>query len=726
MFANFYDIVVVTDPRFQGGTNAAIAAEVTAAVQAGYKVALVAYEASNIRQPFPINARLAKLIDTGQLTVIVPGTAVHCMLSILHNPLTAGLLPLTPLQIKAEKRLVVVHHPPLDANGTPYYDHAACDRNAQELLAGPVEWVPVGPNARSGFDYLEDAPKLLSFDWPNVIDFDAWRGSSQHPRRETLTIGRHSRPDLRKFPDNRERFTAVYGTDPNVRVDLLGCPRELRDLLHPVARSWTLRPFGSMPVRNYLDQLDVFVYYHRSDWVEAFGYAVLEAMARGVPCVLPPSLAPSFGDAARIAEPKDALEAARELAENPEPARQAGFELIHQRHSYETVRKRLRTMVGAPAKKKTTSSAISSTTPGVLLISTNGIGMGHIARSIAVARRLQEPIRPVLVTMSQGAAVAAEFGYHVEFIPYHNYLGVDSVVWNRSLREELLALVDAFDARAVVFDGNSPFQGMLDAMSLRPHVWSIWSRRGMWQKNTGAEFINREAHFDAVLEPADIAEAFDDGPTPQSVSRTRKVSPILMLDPSEQLTKALARKELGLSEDATTILLQLGGGNNFDMRLCRNLVLNHLANRPDVQIVLLDWKISPTTLEIELPANALRLSTFPIARYLNAFDATVSAVGYNSFHEATAAALPAIYIPNENPSQDNQLARAAFAARHGAAFLARHDRPEQLIAALEQLMVPAHREVMSSAAKTLVFENGSIQAADLITQLVNCNRGAKD
>jgi len=246
----------------------------------------------------------------------------------------------------------------------------------------------------------------------------------------------------------------------------------------------------------------------------------------------------------------------------------------------------------------------------------------------------------------------------------------------------------------------------------------------MWRKNTGAEFMAREKQFDAVLEPGDIAEAFDDGPTPQSISRTRKVPPILMLDSSEQLPKTLARQELGLAEDVTTILIQLGGGNNFDMRLCRNLVLQYLADRTDIQIVLLDWKISPTTLENELPTNAVRLSTFPAARYLNAFDATISAVGYNSFHEATAAGLPAIYIPNENPSQDNQLARAAFAARHGAAILVRHDRPEELIAALENILIPDNRDAMSLAAKSLAFENGALKAAELVTQLVNCNRGA--
>lgn len=81
--------------------------------------------------------------------------------------------------------------------------------------------------------------------------------------------------------------------------------------------------------------------------------------------------------------------------------------------------------------------------------------MGYLTRTIAIARRLQSAVRPILVTMSQGASVAQEFGLHVEFIPFHNFLGVDPTVWNAALREEILALIDCHGARVVVFDGNS-------------------------------------------------------------------------------------------------------------------------------------------------------------------------------------------------------------------------------------------------------------------------------
>ncbi len=718
-----FDIIVVTDPRFQGGTSSAVAAEIMAATRAGYRVGLVSYEAANLRQPFPFNSRLRRLVDRKDLTPIFPGTPVHCTLAILHNPFVAGLEPVEPLNIIAQKRLVIAHHPPIDALGCPSYDLEATIRNAQEILGGAADWGPVGPNARAAFRTCPNAPDLLAQDWSNVIDFDAWRHVPPVRAASRVTIGRHARADLRKLPGSRDEFVKIYGDGSKANVDLLGCAPQSLSMLAPILPNWTLRPFGQMPVRDYLDGLDAFVYYHRNDWIEAFGYAIIEAMARGVPCVLPPSFAPSFAEAAQIVPLDDAFDAAMSVAENPHALRDAGYDLIHDNHSFDAVARRLQDLIGPPAKEVSTAARHPKPDPAVLFISTNGIGMGHLTRTIAMARRIQAPLKPVLVTMSRGAAVAEDFGLHVDFIPYHNYLGVDETTWNAALRDEMKALIDGHGARVVVFDGNSPFQGLLDALAERPHVWSIWSRRGMWRANSNPQFVKREKHFDAVIEPRDLASAFDVGPTASSTNLTRFVDPIRLLDRHEILPKDVGRAQLGLAANTTTFLIQLGGGNNFDMRLIRDLTLRHLGNRPDVEVVILDWKISSTALPETLPANTKSVSTFPISRYLNAFDATVSAVGYNSFHEAIDAGLPAILVPNENPSQDDQLARANFAARHGAALVARRDQPENLIAALQTILDPEKRLEMVRACERMTCPNGAVQAADIIRNFAQCNRG---
>ena len=85
-----------------------------------------------------------------------------------------------------------------------------------------------------------------------------------------------------------------------------GVDARLSEQLAPWPANWTFQPFGHGGISEFLTGLDVYSYYHGRRWIEAFGYNVLEALASGLPTVLPPSFAPLFGEAALYAEPAEA------------------------------------------------------------------------------------------------------------------------------------------------------------------------------------------------------------------------------------------------------------------------------------------------------------------------------------------------------------------------------------------------------------------------------------
>ena len=60
-----------------------------------------------------------------------------------------------------------------------------------------------------------------------------------------------------------------------------------------------------MDPREFLAQLDFFVYYHHPAWLEAFGRNILEALASGLPAILPAHFRSLFSDAAIYAEPAE-------------------------------------------------------------------------------------------------------------------------------------------------------------------------------------------------------------------------------------------------------------------------------------------------------------------------------------------------------------------------------------------------------------------------------------
>jgi UDP:flavonoid glycosyltransferase YjiC (YdhE family) len=238
----------------------------------------------------------------------------------------------------------------------------------------------------------------------------------------------------------------------------------------------------------------------------------------------------------------------------------------------------------------------------------------------------------------------------------------------------------------------------------------------MWRPGAGRDTVDRTSHFDAVIEPRDIAESYDRGLTSYWRQRTFAVEPILLHEPGELSGRDAVRAELGLDPDRPALLLQLGSGNNYDYGEVVRLACAH-AWRCNVQVAVAEWLISEAELSA-LPGDVLRLRTY-------AFDGVISAVGYNSFHELIAYGVPAIFIPNEHPAMDDQLMRAQFAARRGLGLCVRTCELYRLRAAIDRLLDPDERDRMTSRCRALAFANGAGAAARLIEEMaigISANR----
>ena len=354
------------------------------------------------------------------------------------------------------------------------------------------------------------------------------------------------------------------------------------------------------------------------------------------------------------------------------------------------------------------------------MVSSNGVGVGHLTRMLAIARRCPAPLEPVFLTFSQAVRIVREQGFLAEYLPFHTYLRCDIGRWNEFLRKELNELISFYDPRVLVFDGHVPYGGLVGAIDDNPQLTSIWCRRGMWGAHRGAETIKRERHFDAVIEPGDLAESFDRGLTTQYRDRTRPVGPVRLLDPGDMLGRDEARRALDLRPDGPAALVLLGAGNNYDYELIRKVVLARLQRAGNVQIVAAEWLIAERP--VPLPEHIIRLVDYPISPYFAAFDLAVSAVGYNSFHELLFAGVPTIFVPNENPQQDDQLARAAFAESHGLGFCVRRSAVYRLGAAIDRLLDPEVRASIRARCTTLAVPNGALEAARIIEEMAYARR----
>lgn len=350
----------------------------------------------------------------------------------------------------------------------------------------------------------------------------------------------------------------------------------------------------------------------------------------------------------------------------------------------------------------------------VLFIAENLNGIGHVARTIAIGRRLKRK-RGIILSTCRAVHHAADFGLHPEHFPDPITSNCEPAKWNEWLAVRIDMLCRSFGVDVIAFDGNFPYSGVLSAIDGRRDVRSLWIRRGLWADTPqDRQNMKAAAAFDEIIEPSDFAESIDSGPASRSSLPVRKFPPVLLVDPAEAPARGKACEALGISAGDTNILVQLGSGNNRDVSMVLDAVGALAERHPGVQLFMAK---NPLSQAVAGYSPRLRLiSAFPMAYYYNAFDFAVSAAGYNSYHEVLFGRLPTIFIPNERKDMDNQPGRAAFAVEKG---LARCAKPNagSVVAEMEHMLRPAARAKIAKALSRMRLRNGAQPIADHLDSL---------
>lgn len=359
------------------------------------------------------------------------------------------------------------------------------------------------------------------------------------------------------------------------------------------------------------------------------------------------------------------------------------------------------------------------TKPAVIMITSNGIGAGHLIRASAIARRLVTNARPVILSMAYSVIeVANSLGIECEYVPGRDKGLMNRRLWDRYLRDRLIALIDETDARVVTFDGVVPYPGILAAKFKRPEVNFIWIRRGMWQQKPQGLALNFQSKLmDYVIEPGDVARSYDFGPTKDRYESIL-TRPVSLYNKENSLTKEKARDFLGIKQDTPAALVQIGvGEKDQDERL--SAVLRGLSNWPNLQIIMTKEPINsegksllPTGIEVKV------IRHFPLADVIHAFDAIVCAAGYNSVHEVIPAAIPTLLISN-NRGTDNQEARAQWCKDNQVTLFASKDSLADMEFQASELSKDDVRRKLSNKCNYLGPFNGDQRIAEIISHLLD-------
>ena len=366
--------------------------------------------------------------------------------------------------------------------------------------------------------------------------------------------------------------------------------------------------------------------------------------------------------------------------------------------------------------------------PVVVLMTSNGAGMGHLTRLAAVAAAALQGrgFTAVLLSMSSAlpvVAAAIPAAARAEYCPgpTSGWMPVD--VWHRYLSRRLVALVREVGASTVVFDGTSPYPGLLAARRALPDLHLVWSRRGMWRPDASRAPLRSTGYFDEVVEPGDLAAAADRGPTAGLTDVTR-IAPVTVLETlglpgaPTAMPRSAARDALGLDPDRPAMLVTLGAGHINDPSAAIAAAAAAVLTDPSWQVALTRAPLALRDLPEAVRSRVTVLDrVFPLAAVLSAFDAAVSAAGYNAAHELVLSGVPTLLVPNAATSTDDQVSRGRYLAARGWALIAaEHDRVA-ITGAVAELLDAGVRADLREAVSGLHRPTGASALAAAATRV---------
>jgi hypothetical protein len=680
-----FDLVVAADPRLAGAAERSLVASLRALAGSGYSLALIptfsAERDSRRRFPLALRAPLA----AGQVRLVDPDLRCTCRLLLGYHLLPfIGVLS-APLRVEAERRIVRCDQPLLDVEGRRLLHLQTLLKGLDEALGGRVALAPVDAGIAASLSATLP-PERIAPPLPPVVAEARYRCSQLAPPKQILLVGDGWQQDQAAIAQARDEMASL-----SIETVLPSGEGEQADAV------WVRPPWRLSGVLHP---------------------DLAEALASGLPVLGPASYGRAL-DACLIACVPDPVQAVQGTPPGSWEKAAAATSPFRVSLQPDALVQSIRDLIGEPMQAPPRLLLRRDLRPqrAAVFMSSNGVGIGHLIRGMAVARRLNPEVGPVFFTLSGAAHVAAKQGWPVESYQHVQHYGGDASSWREALAGRLDDLVGFHRPRVLVFDGNVPYAALFDLRAAHPEVWFVWVRRGMWR--TTHDAVARRPHpFDIVLTPGELAADYDAGATAQ-IEDALPMPPITFFDREELSSRAAARLELGIADGTTAVLLQLGAGNNFNMATVRSNLIDNLARRRGVKMFEARW---PMSFLDQSDPRVVRLERFPLAHLLRGFDLVISACGYNSFHEILMARVPAVFVPNENLEMDAQERRALWAERQGFAASGSALQPFSTVRAVEWLLEGGERAALHARLSQLEFMNGAAQVADLIAELSSGRR----
>ncbi|MBY9067960.1 hypothetical protein K1X12_13700 [Hyphomonas sp. WL0036] len=359
-----YDALIIVDPRFMGGTAMAVEADVRGLQAAGLTIGIHFVSSRGFFQPHEVpNPKLVALLDLAGVSRVSADRVVEARIAFFHHPEPFQDGIDNPITVVSGSSIIVCHQAPFKGDGALAYDPMLVQRRIKAQFGVNPVWAPISGLSREHLRSFVPFLRMTQMDWTNSFGLDDWRPKRNKLCSTHLVVGRHGRPHADKWGDCAADIAASLPGSANTQIRTMGTERDFFTDMGVDVDGWDVIPFNGEAVPVFLDSLDVFSYFHNSQWTETFGRTVAEAMLMGVRCLLQPSLRSTFGEHALYCAPSevsDVLERIRtNLAAERAAAEKARLWCVAQ-YSAETVPDRLDQLLGDPVTQSRRGAVFAS------------------------------------------------------------------------------------------------------------------------------------------------------------------------------------------------------------------------------------------------------------------------------------------------------------------------------------------------------------------------------
>lgn len=351
-----------------------------------------------------------------------------------------------------------------------------------------------------------------------------------------------------------------------------------------------------------------------------------------------------------------------------------------------------------------------------LFYAVNGLGLGHLTRLVGLARQIRQrspEAQFLFLTTSEAEWLLWQEGFASVKVPSLTACrrsGLRHSTYSCLLHTVVVNTIAAFRPHVLVVDTFPAGSGQELLPVLR------WDGRQVFIYREQRSSICQDAWFQNVLKLYDLILIPHHPPEvslplPEEVP-AEWVGSMLIRSKTESLSRQEARQRLQLPLEGSLLYVGFGGGGDPEYEQLRHWVLEQAAHFPQWHFV---YSLPPLgrVAPVSQQSNIHCISYYPLAECWSAFDAAISAVGYNTTAELLHHGVPTIWVPLPR-DVDDQHQRAKRLVEQDAGWLVPPYDTEALQRALVELSPAIVIGKIAENARNLVPNNGAECAAEYL------------